>query len=143
MIVRVVIAALAVASFAALSHAHDTPGTSYFTSHSFVKPLDPESTHFDDPDIKEWHFHTYWYQTQKASRDAALSLRHKLLQEVTSGKLKVVFNGITNEVFPSLNVSNVPLFNEGPIGPHPIGSFEVCCISLLSVLLLHSVVWRE
>jgi len=37
----------------------------------------------------------------------------------------VVLNGITNDILPAINVSKIPNVNYEPIGPHPIGSYEV------------------
>ena len=39
--------------------------------------------------------------------------------------MTVVCNGITSEILPQLDDSKVPKFNTKPIGPHPVGSFEV------------------
>ena len=39
----------------------------------------------------------------------------------------MVLNGVTDAILPGVNVSNIPLFNEAPIGPHPCGSYEVWC----------------
>jgi DOPA 4,5-dioxygenase len=100
-------------------------GTSYFTSHSFNHPISPASVLFDDPEIKEWHFHVYWFQTNKASFAEAMALHDKLLKEVARGTFVVIFHGVTAEMVPGLNVSNIPHINTHPIGPHPCGSFEV------------------
>ena len=42
-----------------------------------------------------------------------------------AGNMTVVCNGITSEILPQLEDSKVPNFNTEPIGPHPVGSFEV------------------
>eukprot|EP01126_Amoeba_proteus_P054915 TRINITY_DN677_c0_g1_i1.p1 TRINITY_DN677_c0_g1~~TRINITY_DN677_c0_g1_i1.p1 ORF type:complete len:195 (+),score=36.23 TRINITY_DN677_c0_g1_i1:116-700(+) len=100
-------------------------GTSYYTTHSFNQPLDPEAVRFLDPEIKEWHFHVYWFQTNPISQTQALKLRQLLLQAVEAREFIVIFNGITSEIVPGINETAIPKFNIHPIGPHPCGSFEV------------------
>ena len=39
--------------------------------------------------------------------------------------MTVVCNGVTSDLLPGLDDSQVPNFNTFPIGPHPAGSFEV------------------
>jgi len=36
-----------------------------------------------------------------------------------------IFHGITQDIVPRVNTSNIPPLNKGPRGPHPCGSFEV------------------
>ncbi|KAF9896468.1 hypothetical protein BX616_007398 [Lobosporangium transversale] len=67
-----------------------------------------------DNEIKEFHFHVYWFQTNVASYESAVKLRERILQLVKEGFFKGVVplkNGI----------------NTVPRGPHPVGSFEVWC----------------
>jgi hypothetical protein len=33
--------------------------------------------------------------------------------------------GVTDQMLPGLNTSAIPNINEGPVGPHPCGSYEV------------------
>ena len=56
---------------------------------------------------------------------AAWDFRDNILMEVAARKMKVVCTGVTSKILPGLNDANVPKFNTNPIGPHPIGSFEV------------------
>ena len=42
-----------------------------------------------------------------------------------AGNMTVVCNGVTSEILPGLEDSQVPHFNTEPKGPHPVGSFEV------------------
>ena len=59
-------ASLASAFFAliaasALAAVFAAPGNKYFTDHSLTREVTDNDTSFIDPEIKEWHFHTYWY----------------------------------------------------------------------------------
>eukprot|EP01123_Difflugia_compressa_P006815 TRINITY_DN1919_c0_g1_i1.p1 TRINITY_DN1919_c0_g1~~TRINITY_DN1919_c0_g1_i1.p1 ORF type:complete len:209 (-),score=27.39 TRINITY_DN1919_c0_g1_i1:109-735(-) len=100
-------------------------GTDYFTSHSFNVPISPQTITFNDPDIKEWHFHVYWFQTNPTSYQHAMKIHSLLIDAVTTKQFIVVFHGITDEILPGVNVSAIPKINITPIGPHPCGSFEV------------------
>ena len=101
-------------------------GACYATNdNSVTRAINVSDTAFTDPEIKEWHFHVYWFQHNKEQRAAALRIRNEMIELVRKKKFIVVFNGITNQILPNVNVSNIPLFNEEPIGPHPVGSFEV------------------
>ncbi|KAF9424619.1 hypothetical protein BGZ94_008026 [Podila epigama] len=66
-----------------------------------------------DNEIKEFHFHIYWFQNNEASQASAVKLRDRILQLVKEGFFQVVplKNGV----------------NTAPRGPHPIGSYEVWC----------------
>lgn len=57
------------------------------------------------PIIKEYHFHTYYFQCNDESKEKALNL-YNLIKDLTA------FIAIPHK------------FNEEPVGPHPIGSFE-------------------
>ena len=100
-------------------------GTCYETTHSMTHVLEASDTSFPGPEIKEWHFHVYWFQHRKESRDAAMRIRSELLEAVRSKKFIVVFPGIDNTILPRVNTSNIPVVNDEPKGPHPVGSFEV------------------
>merc|ERR1712013_99717 len=75
--------------------------------------------------VKEYHMHPYWFQTNKMKEVEALRLRDDIIEEVKAGNMTVVCNGITSGILPQLEDSKVPNFNTEPIGPHPVGSFEV------------------
>ena len=77
------------------------------------------------PEIKEYHFHVYWFQKDPESRRQASRLREKIVEEVKNGLLVAVCHGVTAEMLPGLNVSKIPPVNNEPKGPHPCGSFEV------------------
>ncbi|KAG0221867.1 hypothetical protein BGW41_006464 [Actinomortierella wolfii] len=64
-----------------------------------------------DNEIKEFHFHVYWFQNNAASLASAVKLRERIQCLVDEGFFRVVplKNGI----------------NMTPVGPHPIGSYEV------------------
>ncbi|KAF9160651.1 hypothetical protein DFQ26_005296 [Actinomortierella ambigua] len=64
-----------------------------------------------DNEIKEFHFHVYWFQNNAESHASAVRLRDRILALVDKGFFRVVplKNGI----------------NTVPRGPHPIGSYEV------------------
>jgi len=63
-----------------------------------------------ESEVKEWHFHIYFLQKNADQHYAALELRDAILRLRREGAFVAV-----------------PLFrvNTEPIGPHPIGSFEV------------------
>ncbi|CAG8617118.1 10218_t:CDS:2, partial [Ambispora gerdemannii] len=62
-------------------------------------------------EIKEWHFHVYFFQNNEKSKASALVLRQKIIE-------------LTREGFFYPVPSSV---NMAPLGPHPIGSYEVWC----------------
>lgn len=61
-------------------------------------------------EIKEWHFHVYFYQNNEKSVNEAYKLRNNLIKQINKGYFKLV-----------------PLerINHQPIGPHIIASYEV------------------
>ncbi|KAH7928146.1 hypothetical protein BV22DRAFT_1005470 [Leucogyrophana mollusca] len=61
-------------------------------------------------EIKEWHFHIYFHQRNAQEHHAALELRDAVLRLRRDGAFVAV-----------------PLFrvNTDPIGPHPVGSYEI------------------
>uniref|UniRef100_A0A0W0FZS4 Dopa-dioxygenase n=1 Tax=Moniliophthora roreri TaxID=221103 RepID=A0A0W0FZS4_MONRR len=63
-----------------------------------------------ETEIKEWHFHIYFYQKNAEEHHAALELRDAVLRLRRDGAFVAV-----------------PLFrvNTDPIGPHPVGSYEI------------------
>ncbi|KAF9480889.1 hypothetical protein BDN70DRAFT_581697 [Pholiota conissans] len=63
-----------------------------------------------ESEIKEWHFHIYFHQNNAAEHAEALQLRDAVLRLRRDGAFVAV-----------------PLFrvNTGPIGPHPVGSYEI------------------
>ncbi|KAH8100274.1 DOPA-like domain-containing protein [Cristinia sonorae] len=67
-----------------------------------------------DSEIKEWHFHIYFHQRNADEHHAALELRDAVLRLRRDGAFVAV-----------------PLFrvNVDPIGPHPVGSYEIWCPS--------------
>ncbi|KAF5318125.1 hypothetical protein D9619_012197 [Psilocybe cf. subviscida] len=80
-----------------------------------------------ESEIKEWHFHIYFHQTNQAEHQAALRLRDAVLRLRRDGAFVAV-----------------PLYrvNTAPIGPHPVGSYEIwvpseCFSSVYSYLLLN------
>ena len=49
-----------------------------------------------------------------------------MIEKSKDKSFTVVLPGITSEILPKLNMSNnIPTFNDGPRGPHPVGNFEV------------------
>ena len=101
-------------------------GVCHTTTHSLVNPIDSTDTAFsNDPEIKEWHFHVYWFQNRPEAYDAALRLRDELIAGVENGDFVVVLNGVTAEMLPGLDESHIPHINTKPVGPHPCGSYEV------------------
>ncbi|KAI0093841.1 DOPA-like domain-containing protein [Irpex rosettiformis] len=67
-----------------------------------------------ESEIKEWHFHIYFHQRNADEHQAALELRDAVLRLRRDGAFVAV-----------------PLFrvNTDPIGPHPVGSYEIWCPS--------------
>ncbi|KAI1321426.1 hypothetical protein EDD11_005117 [Mortierella claussenii] len=92
---------------------------SSFSSSASTLSLTPSAVHSADlqseydNEIKEFHFHLYWFQNNAASHASAVKLRDRILELVKQGFFQVVplKNGI----------------NTSPRGPHPIGSYEVWC----------------
>ena len=110
-----------------------TGGSRFVSQHSFMTPVLPRPINpWNDTDIKEWHFHVYWhlparFETKGTndSYDAAMRIRGELIEHVRAGDFVVVLDGITNDILPKVNVSNIPPINLEPTGPHPCGSYEV------------------
>ncbi|KAG9297489.1 hypothetical protein G9A89_020891 [Geosiphon pyriformis] len=63
-------------------------------------------------EIKEFHFHVYFFQDNEENKKSAIALRQKILDLVDLGFFHPV-------PFKEVNVR--------PIGPHAIGSYEVWC----------------
>ena len=42
-----------------------------------------------------------------------------------AGNMTAVCHGVTSDMLPGLDESKIPGVHYGPIGPHPVGSFEV------------------
>ena len=55
----------------------------------------------------------------------AKQFRDAVIAEVAAGQMKVVCNGVSSKILPGLDDSVVRRFNRTPVGPHPVGSFEV------------------
>ncbi|KAI0668406.1 DOPA-like domain-containing protein [Trametes maxima] len=80
-----------------------------------------------ESEIKEWHFHIYFHQRNADEHHAALELRDAVLRLRRDGAFVAV-----------------PLFrvNTDPIGPHPVGSYEIWVpsesfVSVYSYLVLN------
>ncbi|KAI0035005.1 DOPA-like domain-containing protein [Vararia minispora EC-137] len=67
-----------------------------------------------EAEIKEWHFHIYFHQSSATEHAAAVALRDAVLRLRRAGAFVAV-----------------PLWrvNTSPIGPHPVGSYEIWCPS--------------
>jgi len=76
-------------------------------------------------EVKEYHFHVYWFTLNNDHIKQARALREKIIAEVKAGNVTVVCNGVTRDILPKLDDTKVPDFNIGPIQVHPCGSFEV------------------
>ncbi|CAG8510761.1 18564_t:CDS:2 [Acaulospora morrowiae] len=63
-------------------------------------------------EIKEFHFHVYFFQDNQKNRESALALREKIVELTKKGFFHPV-------PFHNINFS--------PVGPHSIGSYEVWC----------------
>jgi len=75
--------------------------------------------------IKEFHFHVYWFQHNRAQTLQAVRLRQMIIENVKARNFTAVCNGVTAAILPGLDEENVPDFNKEPKGPHPCGSYEV------------------
>ncbi|KAI9226117.1 MAG: DOPA-like domain-containing protein [Piptocephalis tieghemiana] len=65
-----------------------------------------------EQEIKEFHFHIYYFQDNPESRESAMALREKVLDLTADGYFHAV---------------PLATHNDRPRGPHPVGSFEVWC----------------
>jgi len=67
-----------------------------------------------ESEVKEWHFHIYFHQSNVTEQRAAYQLRDAVLRLRRDGAFVAV-----------------PLWrvNLAPIGPHPCGSYEIWCPS--------------
>ena len=75
-------------------------GACYLTSHTFTHPLESDDTAWGEVgEIKEYHFHTYWFQHRPESYNAALRIQAELIAAVSEGKFIVVLPGITKKSF--------------------------------------------
>ncbi len=113
--------------FASVQAYYCTRGACRVTSHAFNQAIDVSEITYDDPEIKEWHFHVYFFQENNVSVSAAYYIQSQLLKAVESHQFLVIFDGITTDIVPAINESSIPPINMGPRGPHPCGSFEVWC----------------
>ena len=79
-----------------------TGGACYVTTQTLRKPFDKDllAEFSDDEQIKEWHFHVYFYQHNKHSYAAAMRIRQELLNEVRKKKFVAVFSGVTDKDIP-------------------------------------------
>jgi DOPA 4,5-dioxygenase len=103
-------------------------GSQYYTTHSTPFPLSGDAHQYSswpDTEVKEFHFHVYFFQTNDASVADALRLKDELVTGVTNRDFVVVCNGVDDTMLPGLNMSAIPPVNMEPKGPHPIGSYEV------------------
>jgi len=102
-----------------------TGGSCYLTSHTITHPIDSNETSWKPEGvIKEYHFHTYWFQDNPESYTAALRIQTELINAVAEGKFVVVLPGITEDIIPGINEDRIPPIYTKPLGPHPVGSFE-------------------
>ena len=65
------------------------------------------------------------YKLFSYSAFLAKQFRDAVITEVAAGRMKVVCNGVSSKILPGLNDTVVRRFNRGPVGPHPVASFEV------------------
>lgn len=77
-------------------------------------------------EIKEWHFHVYFFQDDKESLTQALRLNQEICRRVAAGKLLAVCHNVCE--IPGfeglLDVNDIPPIHLAPRGPHPCESFE-------------------
>ena len=99
-------------------------GAQYVTSHSSPTAL-PPSAHqysaFPDADIKEWHFHVYFFQNNDRSVADAMRLKRELVENVREKRFLCVCDGVNDTILEGFDSEDVPGVNHGPRGPHPVG----------------------
>ena len=102
-----------------------TGGSCYLSSHTITHPIDSNETSWQGEGvIKEYHFHTYWFQDNPESYSAALRIQTELINAVAEGKFLVVLPGITQDIIPGINEDRILHIWTEPFGPHPVGNFE-------------------
>lgn len=75
----------------------------------------------ESAEIKEWHFHVYFKQTVPASVAAANAFRELVVASVAAGDFIVVCDGVELPELPKASYA----VNMKPVGPHPVGSYEI------------------
>ena len=70
--------------------------------------------------FSEDHFILFYFSAYLAKQ-----FRDAVIAEVAAGRMKVVCNGVSSQILPGLNDATVRRFHRGPVGPHPVASFEV------------------
>jgi len=109
-------------------------------------PLDGAAHQFTtwpDAELREFHFHVYFFQANEASVADALRLKGELVDAVASGAFVCVCDGVNSSNLAGFaSDAKVPPVNMGPRGPHPVGSYEVWVPSehlgaVMSHLMLH------
>merc|ERR1712133_171461 len=92
-----------------------TGGSCYLTSHTITHPIDSNETSWQTEGvIKEYHFHTYWFQDNPESYSAALRIQTELINAVAEGKFLVVLPGITEDIIPGINEDRIPHIETKP-----------------------------
>ncbi|KAI8805015.1 DOPA-like domain-containing protein [Cladochytrium replicatum] len=93
-----------------------SPATPWFKMPN-APETDPKSTFsasaradYEEEEIKEFHFHVYWFQNNPRSRAKAIAIRDEVLRLAEEGFWTIV---------PLVTV------NDAPRGPHPVGSYEI------------------
>ncbi|KAJ1552000.1 hypothetical protein HK405_013093, partial [Cladochytrium tenue] len=74
--------------------------------------ISPAASNEISKEVKEFHFHIYWHTSDTSARAAALNFRNEVLRLNREG------------FFVAVPLERV---NEAPLGPHPMGSYEVWC----------------
>eukprot|EP00518_Triparma_eleuthera_P005634 CAMPEP_0182453740 /NCGR_PEP_ID=MMETSP1319-20130603/675_1 /TAXON_ID=172717 /ORGANISM="Bolidomonas pacifica, Strain RCC208" /LENGTH=206 /DNA_ID=CAMNT_0024651695 /DNA_START=171 /DNA_END=791 /DNA_ORIENTATION=- len=102
-------------------------GGAYFTTHATHTELDCEEHYWDESDeIKEYHFHVYFWPKNPVSVADALRLRDNLVSSVSRGDFVAVCEGVNSTVLPGLaEDARVPSIDYEPMGPHPVGNYEI------------------
>mmetsp|Transcript_46305 Transcript_46305/g.93474 ORF Transcript_46305/g.93474 Transcript_46305/m.93474 type:complete len:219 (+) Transcript_46305:14-670(+) len=104
-------------------------GSAYYTSHSTPVSLDGAAHQFEswaDNPLLEFHFHPYFFQGNDASVADAMRLKSELINGVVRGDFTLVCDGVNRTILDGFtSEDDVPSVNMAPMGPHPIGSFEV------------------
>lgn len=80
-------------------------------------------------EIREWHFHPYFFQGKPESLAEGRELYNKVIAEIKSGNFFAVVDGV-QDYYESIGMpispdSWVGGFDEEPVGPHPMGQFQL------------------
>lgn len=102
------------------------PGAILFaTDHAFRSPIPVSDIAYPRDQVKEWKLHIYWHPNNAAEVAEAMILRENFVRAVANGVFVGICAGVNSEMVPGLVDATVPTIFQGPMGPHPLASFEI------------------